>query len=594
MSKKTRADELVHARGHAESRTKAQALILAGKVSLKVERKSGLQEWEVIKKPGQALPADAELLVEDTQKQYVGRGALKLRKAFEHWGLSAEGKLALDVGASTGGFTQVLLENGARRVLALDVGKNQLHERLRADPRVVSVEGQHVLRVTPELWEKVGVVPPFDMAVTDVSFISLTKIISAVAEWLRPGAEWVMLVKPQFEVGPRKAPGGIVKDPAFRKEALDAVRSCVEGDGRLEWISETESPIEGGDGNKEYLALVRRKAAALALLVMAAIGVSSCASGPRSAAGPGVAPPTTEAPAEPVETPAEVGSQELGEDPQPEGQLPANEFVSQAFGVWIDGAGLDAFAALGFLQELEKAGRKPSRVAGTGFGCWIALAWAIENNGNRAEWQAFKWSDWSHLPKAGLLGRLTAGAARKALEQQAARLLPAKSWDAFALPADCPSFDSASPSRFISGRGRVPSQAVAFQFQVPALGAVAAPEGDTEWPGLAGGTPRATDFDALSGTEGSWIVLRTRTAADRSGPGAWAAAMASRPEVAGTASGTTPEGRRFRFVDLADASSRPTADVSHFDKRRRWLLEGRRRASKALKDGALDDSPATP
>jgi|GEM_PF-29017 len=589
--KKVRADELVHSRGFAESRTKAQALIIGGRVSLLVERKSGVKEWELVKKPGQALPSDAELQVEDSQKQYVGRGAYKLRKAFEFWpDLSAQDKVAIDVGASTGGFTQVLLELGAKRVLALDVGKNQLHERLRADSRVVSVESQHVLRVTPELWERIGISPPFDLAVTDVSFISLTKIIPTVAEWLRPGASWIMLVKPQFEVGPRKAPGGIVKDPAFRKEALDTIRSCVEGDGRLEWIAHTDSPIEGGDGNKEFLARVRRRVSLVALAALLAAGLGACASGPRSAAGPGDLV-TTEAPAEALENPGEVAPQDLSPE-EIAVESPA-AVPSKSFGVWIDAAGLDAFTALGFLQELDKAGRKPTRVVGTGFGCWIALSWALENNANRAEWQAFKWSTWNHVPKAGLLGRLTARASRAALEQEVARLLPAKSWSELALPADCPLYLSRAPGHFVSARSRPIAEMAALQFQIPALGAPSVPAGSDEWPGLAGGTPGAAEFDALSGEEGSWIVLRTRTAEDRVGPSPWKEQVEARPDVV-PARANTPEGRRVRVIDLADAASRPTSEIASFENRRRWLLEGRQRASRALSEGTLDDSPVAP
>lgn len=592
MAKKIRADELVHARGFAESRTKAHALILAGRVRIPVERKSGVIEWELVKKPGQALPDDTELQVEDSQKQYVGRGALKLRRAFEFWtDLSAQDALAIDVGASTGGFTQVLLEQGARRVFALDVGKNQLHERLRADPRVVSVESQHVLRVTPDLWARINLSPPFDIAVTDLSFISLTKIIPTVAEWLRPGADWILLVKPQFEVGARKAPGGIVKDPAFHQEAIDTVKSCVEGDPHLEWIEHTPSPIEGGDGNREFLARVRRRATLVTLFGLLVLGLASCASGPRSAAGPR-AEATTEAPAENIETPAEVSAQDLAAEPMPTPAPMPTPLASKTFGVWIDGAGLDAFAALGFLQELEKAGRKPDRVVGTGFGCWIALAWALENNGNRAEWQASKWQSWKHLPTAGLLGRLTAGASRKSLEQEVARLLSPKAWTDFALTVDCPIYVAARNS-LVTGRDKPLAEVVALQFQIPALGA-ASPGADVEeWPGLVAGPPTPSELDSLAGGEGSWIILRTRTSADREGRGPWRDKLTPRSDAL-PAPGLTPEGRRFRTFELAAPPDRPSAEIASFEKRRRWLLEGRHYASKVLSDHTLDDSPPTP
>jgi len=256
---KVRADELVHAKGFCESRTRAQALILAGRVRF---RKSPEDRWETVAKVGQSLPDDVEFEVDDPNRQDVGRGAQKLRGALDHWrDLDVKGAWALDIGASTGGFTQVLLERGAERVLALDVGRHQLHERLRADPRVISVEEQHVLRIEPPFWEeRVGRSPPFGVIVTDVSFISATKLVGVVADWLAPGAPWILLVKPQFELEARKVPHGIVRTEEHRQEALAKVRGAVEADGRLVWDAIIESPIQGGDGNVEYLARIRRKA----------------------------------------------------------------------------------------------------------------------------------------------------------------------------------------------------------------------------------------------------------------------------------------------------------------------------------------------
>lgn len=255
-AKKRRADELVHELGLAESRTKAQALIMAGRVFL---RSPGAPERELVKKAGQLIPPEAQIESDVSGVQDVGRGAQKLRRALEAWPeISVRGTQALDIGSSTGGFTQVLLEAGAARVVALDVGTNQLHERLRSDPRVVSLEQHHVLRMEASDWERAGVTPAFDVIVMDVSFISVTKIIATGARWLKPGGSWVILVKPQFEVGPKKAPGGIVKNPEYHKEALEIARASVREVPGLEWKEVVESPIQGGDGNKEFLAWIRK------------------------------------------------------------------------------------------------------------------------------------------------------------------------------------------------------------------------------------------------------------------------------------------------------------------------------------------------
>lgn len=265
---KKRADEIVHHRKLTESRNKAQALIMAGQVAWRPagpldadgKRLPSEAAWDAVKKPGQQLPSDCEVMLSVPARQDVGRGATKLRRAFQCWGdLGARGALALDVGASTGGFTQVLLEQGASKVVALDVGTHQLHERLRADPRVISVEQQHVLRVNEKLWEGLGVVPAFGLIVTDLSFISLTKILAAVEPWLAAGGNWILLVKPQFEVGPKKAPGGVVKNPDFHEEALNLVRASVEQLPRLIWMAVEPSPIEGGDGNREFLLWLQKK-----------------------------------------------------------------------------------------------------------------------------------------------------------------------------------------------------------------------------------------------------------------------------------------------------------------------------------------------
>ncbi|MBS1983963.1 MAG: TlyA family RNA methyltransferase [Bdellovibrionales bacterium] len=257
MAAKSRADELVVARGLVESRTKAQACIMAGEVFVRLPGKA---EREVVRKAGQMLPVEAELELESLSARDVGRGAQKLRQALKVWSqIPVQGVWALDFGASTGGFTQVLLEHSARKVVALDVGTNQLHERLRSDPRVLSLEQHHVLRMDAATWQAAGVTPPFDLIVTDVSFISVTKVVAQVSAWLAPGASWIVLIKPQFEVGPKKAPGGIVRKPEFREEAILGVKSLVDQDSSLRWMDLIESPIEGGDGNKEFLAWIRKE-----------------------------------------------------------------------------------------------------------------------------------------------------------------------------------------------------------------------------------------------------------------------------------------------------------------------------------------------
>ena len=258
---KRRADELLFEAGLAESRTKAQAFIMAGVARVRKKTPLGDAPWELVKKAGQMLLAEnVEFAVDASSKQDVGRGAQKLRHAFQKWPeIRVKGAQALDVGASTGGFTQVLLEFGAESVLALDVGTHQLHERLRADKRVYSLEQQHVLKMSSEVWAKLPHKPPFDVVVTDVSFISVIKIVPTVAEWIQAGGSWVVLVKPQFEVGPKKAPGGIVRNEEFRQEAIAQVKSSAEAVPYLRVVDCIESPISGGDGNVEYLMWIVRK-----------------------------------------------------------------------------------------------------------------------------------------------------------------------------------------------------------------------------------------------------------------------------------------------------------------------------------------------
>lgn len=240
-----RLDRALVGRGLAPTRARAQALIAAGAV--RVDGGPGA-------KPAQKVGAAARLEVAGEPAPYVSRGALKLQHALTRFGLSPEGAVALDLGASTGGFTQVLLEAGAARVHAVDVGHGQLAACLRADPRVVVHEGLNARALGP------AHLPPLDWIVADVAFIALAKALPPALALARPGAVLVALIKPQFEVGPAYVgKGGIVRDPAAIDRARAAVRAFLEGAG---WrvSGEAPSPIRGGDGNAEYLIAARKPA----------------------------------------------------------------------------------------------------------------------------------------------------------------------------------------------------------------------------------------------------------------------------------------------------------------------------------------------
>jgi 23S rRNA (cytidine1920-2'-O)/16S rRNA (cytidine1409-2'-O)-methyltransferase len=238
-----RLDQALVAAGLAESRARAQALIAAGVV---------LVDGQPASKPAAQVAAGARLALSGDPMPYVSRGALKLRHALEAFGLDPAGAVALDLGASTGGFSQVLLEAGAAEVWAVDVGHGQLAPALRADPRLHAIEGLNARDLTA------AHVPAPDWIVADLAFISLVKALPPALALARPGATLVALVKPQFEVGPaRVGKGGIVRDPAARAEASEAVREFLEGAG---WrvLGEVPSPIAGGDGNLESLVAARK------------------------------------------------------------------------------------------------------------------------------------------------------------------------------------------------------------------------------------------------------------------------------------------------------------------------------------------------
>ena len=243
MAKRERIDKLLVERGLAESRTKAQAMVMAGVVLVNEQR---------VEKPSEQFASDTQIRIkhaDDPTSRYVGRGGLKLEAALTAFQIDVHGAVCLDVGASTGGFTDCLLQNGAAKVFAIDVGHNQIDWRLRNEPRVEVREGVNARYLKPEDFPVT-----FDLAVIDVSFISVTKILSSVVPLLKPGASLVVLVKPQFEVGRGEVgSGGIVRDPEKRLRAVDNVNKFAT-DLRLEARGLIESPITGAEGNIEYLA----------------------------------------------------------------------------------------------------------------------------------------------------------------------------------------------------------------------------------------------------------------------------------------------------------------------------------------------------
>jgi 23S rRNA (cytidine1920-2'-O)/16S rRNA (cytidine1409-2'-O)-methyltransferase len=244
---RVRLDALLVTRGLAASRERARALILAGQVRVKDQ---------VVSKAGTLVAADEPVEVATPDHPYVGRGGLKLAHALDVFGIDCRGAVALDVGASTGGFTDVLLRRGARRVVALDVGHNQLDWRLRSDPRVAVREGVNARALRPADLPPDAL--PFDLATVDVSFISLRLVLPALPPVLRAGAHVVALVKPQFEAGRREVgKGGIVADPAVHARVVDEVAGAAETAG-FEVAGRCESPITGGEGNREFLLHLRR------------------------------------------------------------------------------------------------------------------------------------------------------------------------------------------------------------------------------------------------------------------------------------------------------------------------------------------------
>jgi 23S rRNA (cytidine1920-2'-O)/16S rRNA (cytidine1409-2'-O)-methyltransferase len=239
---KLRLDKLLVERGLAPTRERAQAIILAGRV---------LVDEQKVDKPGHSIPETASLRLLGGDLRYVSRGGLKLEAALYHWRIDLTGRFCLDVGASTGGFTDCMLQHGAARVLAIDTGYGQIADSLRRDPRVTLMERTNARNLQP------GDIPPgISFLAMDVSFISATLILPAVVNAVHPAStplEMVVLIKPQFEAGREHVgKGGIVRDPSAHQLAIDRVRACVAGIGGT-GIEIIDSPILGTEGNREFL-----------------------------------------------------------------------------------------------------------------------------------------------------------------------------------------------------------------------------------------------------------------------------------------------------------------------------------------------------
>jgi len=242
-----RLDQLLGARGFRPSREKAQRAIMAGEVKVG-ER--------VVDKAGTKVAEDAAIVVRQAER-YVGRGGLKLEAALRSFALDPTGITALDIGASTGGFTDCLLQHGAAKVWAIDVGHSQLDWKIRSDPRVVVRE-----RLNARYLTRADVPEAVALCVIDVSFISLTLILPPAAALLSDGGVIVPLIKPQFELRKEEVGrGGVVRDPARHAQAVEKIRAFVAAELTLEWVGCIESPILGGEGNKEFLACLRARSA---------------------------------------------------------------------------------------------------------------------------------------------------------------------------------------------------------------------------------------------------------------------------------------------------------------------------------------------
>jgi 23S rRNA (cytidine1920-2'-O)/16S rRNA (cytidine1409-2'-O)-methyltransferase len=242
---KRRADQLLVDQGLAESRAKAQALILAGLVSAGGRR---------VDKPGTALAEETELALAGRDHPWVSRGGIKLAAAIEHFAIDVRGVVALDIGASTGGFTDVLLANDAVRVHAVDVGRAQLAWKLRQDPRVVVHEGVNARHLT-----RAEISDPVDLITCDASFIGLATVLQAPLTLTTDRADLIALIKPQFEAGPSEVgKGGVVRDPAVHRAVCDRVVAWMGAQAGWRVVGIVESPVQGPAGNREFLLYARR------------------------------------------------------------------------------------------------------------------------------------------------------------------------------------------------------------------------------------------------------------------------------------------------------------------------------------------------
>lgn len=237
---KLRLDQLLVERGLVESRSRAQALIMAGHVYSDTKR---------LDKAGQQVKADIPIELKGQDHPWVSRGGLKLEKGLTHFGVDVAGKICVDVGASTGGFTDVLLTHGAAKVYAVDVGQGQLAWKLRNDRRVVVMEKTNARHLTAA-----DIPDPLDMVVCDASFISLQTVLPAALGLAQPGAHVIALIKPQFEVGKgRVGKGGVVRDPDLHREVCEQIETWLNAQDGWTVLGLTESPIKGPEGNVEFL-----------------------------------------------------------------------------------------------------------------------------------------------------------------------------------------------------------------------------------------------------------------------------------------------------------------------------------------------------
>jgi len=241
--KKIRLDQLLVQRGQAESREQAQRLIRAGMVRVNDQSAN---------KPGHQYPDDAEIFVKEKEK-YVSRGGLKIEGAHKQFGFDLEGAVCLDIGSSTGGFTDFMLQHGASKVYAVDCGTNQLHYKLRQDPRVVVMENTNARYLTAE-----DIPEKADFCSIDTSFISLTNILPPLKQLMKPGGHIVSLIKPQFEAGKDQVgKGGVVRDPTIHKEVIEKIKTFGTEELGFQWLELCTSPITGPAGNIEFLAYWR-------------------------------------------------------------------------------------------------------------------------------------------------------------------------------------------------------------------------------------------------------------------------------------------------------------------------------------------------